>query len=323
MNNITSFDFGAGNFKRYSAQGGVVIPSQVAAAVGESLGAVAGLRASARPKRVSINGYRFYVGSGAHDWGRPIENLDDARFVSGSPELRALVYAAWPETETPQQVIVGLPQSALEDATVGETSTGLKGWLTGAHVWHDDDRETGDRERAGIVSRVTISSQAAGALFDYLLDDDGHFIPARKAYFSDEIGIMSIGMNTLEFLTVRGGKTVNRFTASETAGVRRLLSLVDPQSLYSRGELDGMLRAGQLPAVKTATPIWASEIAGHVERIWEKRHRRFAAIVVVGGGALLLREELLKAFNGKAFIPDDPVIAVARGLYKLAVMKSR
>lgn len=318
MNNITSFDFGAGNFKRYSAQGGVVIPSQVAAAVGESLGAVAGLRASARPKKVSINGYRFYVGPGAHDWGRPIENLDDARFVSGSPELRALMYAAWPETETPQQVIVGLPQSALEDATVGETSTGLKGWLNGEHAWSDDDRE-----RAGMVSRVTISSQAAGALFDYLLDDDGRFVPSRKAHFADEIGILSIGMNTLEFLTVRGGKTVNRFTASETAGVRRLLSLVDPQGLYSRGELDGMLRAGQLPAVKGATPIWASEIAGHVERIWEKRHRRFAAIVIVGGGALLLREEMLRWFNGKAFIPDDPVIAVARGLYKLAVMKSR
>jgi hypothetical protein len=317
MNNITSFDFGAGNLKRYSADGGVVIPSQVAAAVGETLGAVAGLRTSSRPKRISINGYRFYVGNGAHDWGRPIENLDDARFVSGSPELRALVYAVWP-AETPQQVIVGLPQSALEDATVGETSSGLKGWLSGVHEWSDDDRE-----RNGTVSRVTISSQAAGALFDYLLDDGGAFIQSRKSHFSDEIGIMSVGMNTLEFLTVRGGKTVNRFTASETAGVRRLLTLIDPQGLYSRGELDTMLRAGQLPAVKGATPIWTSEIAGHVERIWEKRHRRFAAIVVVGGGALLLREELLRMFNGKAFIPDDPVIAVARGLYKLAVMKSR
>ena len=44
MNNITSFDFGAGNFKRYSADGGIVIPSQVAAAIYADRGKHAGGR---------------------------------------------------------------------------------------------------------------------------------------------------------------------------------------------------------------------------------------------------------------------------------------
>ena len=316
--NITALDFGAGNFKRFCEQGGLTLPSQVAAAAGETMGTVAGLRAASRPGLITINGYRFYVGAGAHDWGRPVENLDDSRFVSGSPELRALVYAALPQMETEQHLIVGLPQSALLNDALGNTSAGLKGWLQGAHVWGCDGAE-----HAARVGKVTVTSQAAGALFDYLLDDDCKFVPARKAHFNDEIGIVSVGMNTLEFLTVRGGKTVNRFTTSVTAGVRRLLELVDPQGLYSRGELDMLLREGKLAKIKAATPIWASEIAGHVERVWEKRHRRFAAVVVVGGGALLLRDELLGLFNGKSFIPDNPVLAVARGLYKLAVMKSK
>jgi hypothetical protein len=43
---------------------------------------------------------------------------------------------------------------------------------------------------------------------------------------------------------------------------------------------------------------------------------------VVGGGSILLREALLKRFNGKAAIPDDPVMATARGLYKYARLKT-
>jgi hypothetical protein len=39
----------------------------------------------------------------------------------------------------------------------------------------------------------------------------------------------------------------------------------------------------------------------------------------VGGGTILLKNSLPYRFNGKAYIPDDPILSVARGLYKLTI----
>jgi hypothetical protein len=72
--------------------------------------------------------------------------------------------------------------------------------------------------------------------------------------------------------------------------------------------------------VTTALPIWASEVMGLLERRWGAKHRRFAAVILVGGGVKLLRQQLALRFGGKAYIPDDPVLATARGLYKFAVL---
>lgn len=37
----------------------------------------------------------------------------------------------------------------------------------------------------------------------------------------------------------------------------------------------------------------------------------------MGGGVVLLRSQLSGYFRGKSHIPDEPVLAVAQGLYKL------
>jgi len=314
---IQALDFGAGNYKRFGADGAQVMPSQVASVLGESLGRSAGLKTRKAPTCIGLNGSRFYVGVGAHDWGRPIENLADERFVAGAPELRALVYATLPSTDEALHVIVGLPQSALADGQARDTADAVRGWITGAHEWTVDGEA-----RTATVAQVTVASQAAGALFDYLLDDDGVFLPARKAHFKEELGVVSVGMSTLELLVVRNGAPVERFTASLTAGVRRVLDLVDPQGLYSRGELDEALRANRLDVSK-ALPVWGSEVSGHIENAWGKAFRRFAAVLLVGGGALLLQPTLLGLFNGRSVLMPDPIISVARGLYKLAVMKSK
>jgi hypothetical protein len=313
---IQALDFGAGNFKRVGADGAHVLPSQMATVLGESLGRSAGLKTRKPPVCIGLNGSRFYVGAGAHDWGRPIENLADERFIAGAPELRALVYATLPAAQS-IHAIVGLPQSALADGQARDTANAVKGWLMGVHEWTVDGEP-----RAATVDQVTVASQAAGALFDYLLDDAGVFLPARKAHFKEELGVVSVGMSTLELLVVRNGAPVERFTSSLTAGVRRVLDLVDPQGLYSRGELDEALRANRLDVSK-ALPVWSSEVVGHIENAWGKAFRRFAAVLTVGGGALLLQPTLLALFNGRSVLLPEPVISVARGLYKLAVMKSR
>jgi hypothetical protein len=128
-------------------------------------------------------------------------------------------------------------------------------------------------------------------------------------------------MNTVDLLVVNAGAPVERFTSGANVGVRRLLELANRDGLYSLAEMDEQLRSGALD-ISNERPIWAREVLGQIEKTWETHFKRFATIVVVGGGSVLLHDELLRRFGGKAVIPDEPVIATARGLYKYAVMKA-
>jgi hypothetical protein len=277
---------------------------------------------------VRTAGGAFYLGLGAHDWGRPVENMDHERFT-GTPEMRALIYGAlsqyldmveakarFPDLNLSLNLTVGLPIEALtgEEEAVKATAAAVRRWTEGAHTWEADSRAD-----AVTVQSVTVTLQPAGALYDYLLDEAGAFIPARKAHFGAEIGVISIGMNTLEVLLTRAGKIVPGETHGARLGVRRLLELCNPGELYTLGELDSQLRLGKLD-VTTALPIWASEVTGLLERRWGAKHRRFAAVILVGGGVKLLRQQLALRFGGKGYIPDDPVLATAAGLYKFTLL---
>jgi hypothetical protein len=223
-----------------------------------------------------------------------------------------------PLTE-PLEVTVGLPLEALtgSDEETQVTGSSVRRWLIGEHVWSADNQPY-----RVVVGEVKVSSQPAGALFDFLLDEAGSFIPARKLLFGKEIGVISVGLSTVELLAVRNGAPINRFTMGQTSGVRRLLELAAPDGVYTIGELDTLLRTGKLD-ISLALPIWAREVTGLIERRWGRDVRRFTVVVVVGGGALLLREVLLARFGGKAYVPDDPVLATARGLFKMTRMQTR
>jgi hypothetical protein len=317
---VIGIDPGAGAIKLYGPAGGVQVPAILAVDEGHTLARMVGLAQRKPPLRIRTDNGSFFVGSGAHEWGRPLsEDLDHDRFT-GSPELRAMLAAGftgyaqtYESLADPLAVYLGLPLEALSEEA-GAVADGVRRWLVGAHAWQADARPL-----SVTVETVKITSQAAGALFDYLLDDTGAFIPARKAHFDKEIGVISVGMNTVELLVTRSGAPQDRFTAGRTAGVRRLLDLVNPGGLYSLGELDTQLRAGKLDTA-AALPVWEREVISFVERRWGNAYKRFAAVIVVGGGALLLRSSLLARFNAKAYMPDDPVLSTARGLYKLAAM---
>ena len=317
---VIGIDPGAGAIKLYGPAGGVQVPAILAVDEGHTLARMVGLAQRKPPLRIRTDNGSFFVGSGAHEWGRPLsEDLDHDRFT-GSPELRAMLAAGftgyaqtYESLADPLAVYLGLPLEALSEEA-GAVADGVRRWLVGAHAWQADARPL-----SVTIETVKITSQAAGALFDYLLDDTGTFIPARKAHFDKEIGVISVGMNTVELLVTRSGAPQDRFTAGRTAGVRRLLDLVNPGGLYSLGELDTQLRAGKLDTA-AALPVWEREVISFVERRWGNAYKRFAAVIVVGGGALLLRSSLLARFNAKAYMPDDPVLSTARGLYKLAAM---
>jgi len=313
-------DHGAGNLKVKGALGHIIEPTRAATVNGERLGRSTGLRRASPPLQIASEGWQFYVGENAHDWGRAIENLDDARFATGAPGVKAITYAALTRYMqlksihyiTDVEMWVALPQTALSEDTGDATARGVRAWLEGPHTW------TADGESYNLeIDKVKITTQVAGAMFDYLLTDDGAYIPARTEHFKGEMGIISIGMNTVELLGIKNRTVSQRFTKGETLGVRRLLDLTDPQQLYTRGELDNMLRSGSLD-IGDALPIWAAEVAGMIEKRWGNAWKRFSAVIAVGGGALLLRDMLLTTFNGKAYIPEDPVMSIANGLYKLS-----
>jgi hypothetical protein len=212
---------------------------------------------------------------------------------------------------------IGLPIVTLMGTEAGATQKAVQEFFSGGHCWMADEVA-----RNIAIASVTIASQPVGAMFDYLLTDTGEMTPDRKLLFkSKEIGIVGIGMNTVDLLVVAQGAPVERFTAGENIGVRRLLELTNGNGLYSLAERDDQLRTGTLD-LSTAQPIWEREVLGLIEQKWGALFRRFATIVVVGGGAILLRDALLRRFNGKAVVPDDPIISTARGLYKYALMKA-
>lgn len=316
-------DPGNGAVKIWGPAGGLQLPALVAAdTAGAGALRAAGLGTGKPPLRLRTDAGAFYLGLGAHDWGRPIVNMDHERFT-GTPEMRALVYGALTGylaqaqlTEPTLHLTVGLPVETLtgEDEAVKATVAAVRRWLEGAHAWEADGQA-----HAATVARVTVTVQPAGALYDYLLDAAGAFSPARKAHFNGEIGVVSIGMNTVEILLVRGGKIVPGETHGERLGVRRLLELCNPGELYTLGELDGQLRSGKLDTTQ-ALPLWGSEITGLLERRWGAKYRRFAAVILVGGGAQLLRTALLLRFAGKGVLQDEPVLATARGLYKFTLL---
>jgi hypothetical protein len=323
MNTTTKLGMDAGNgaYKLAGGGGFLELQSQVAMNGGQKVMSTLGLRKSKAPLQISNDNGSFYVGPFAHDHGRPVENLDVDRF-NGTPEMRALFQGSLTEYQrkygaftSPLSITVGLPNEILTGDSAEKNVDTVKQWMRGTHTWNADGEPFSVE-----VADVKVASQVTGGLFDYLLDAEGRFIPDRKGAFSGEVGTISIGFGTVELMVVRNRTPVQRFTTGATSGVRRLLEIVNGQRLYSLGELDMQLRAGQLD-VSAALPIWEREVMGVIEKQWGSAWKRFAVVLLMGGGSILLKDTLPYRFNGKAHVPDHPVIAIARGLYKLSLFQ--
>jgi len=314
-------DLGMGANKLFGAPGGLQVLSQVATNGTQHLMNTLGLRHRQRPLEITTEHGSFYIGEGSPDYGRPVENLNFDR-LTGAPEMSALLYGSLTRYQQqygiinqPVIMMVGLPLQMLSGDTAKESANQVRQWLKGIHTWQADGQE----QRIEIAE-VKLTPQPVGALFDYVLDDFGKFIPERASLLKEEVGILSVGFNTLELLVVRDRAPVERFTVGQTVGVRRLLELLNTQGTYSLGELDTALRAGRLD-VSAVLPVWAREVNGEIEKRWGTALKRFARVIIVGGGALLLKDALTRQFNGKTVLSDEPVLSIARGLYKLLLMK--
>jgi len=303
--------------------GGLQVVSQVASNGRGHYEGMLGLKSKRRPMEISSDFGSFYVGDGAHEHGRPVENLDFER-LTGAPEMRALLYGSlaqfqkmYGKFDRPLSLMVGLPLQMMMGADAKQYQAGVKGWLKGPHQF------TADGETVNIeIGQVRLTSQPVGALFDYVLDDEGRIQADRSNAMLDEVGVISVGFNTVELLVVKDQGAVERFTAGNTLGVRRLLELLNRDGLWSLGELDEKVRGGRMrDELKQALPIWSREVNGEIERRWGQSYKRFVKVIIVGGGALLLKDMLTAQFGMKAHVPNLPVLSIARGLWKLSVMK--
>jgi len=316
---LLGFDAGMGAIKLYGEHGGLQFQSQVAHNGTQKIVSSMGLARQLAPLHIQSEQGSFYVGPEAHSWGRAVENLNYER-LTGAPEMYALLFGSFTRYiqqhgsfDRPLSIVVGMPQEPLTGSDAQDNISAVKKWMTGKHQWQADGKSYEAQ-----IAEVKITSQPVGALFDYLLTEDGRFISNRKAAFKSEVGIISIGFNTIELLVVQDRKIVQKFAAGTTAGVRRLLDLVNDSSSYTLGELDTLLRSRSLD-IKTALPVWESEVSGVIGQHWGNTWKRFNKILLVGGGAALLKDTLPYKFNGKAFVPDNPVSSISRGLYKLRV----
>lgn len=310
-------DLGMRALKYFDEFGGLEMPSFVSVGGGSTVGKMHGFKTQTA-MQITIDKQSYYVGKHAHDQGRPIENLDYDR-LTNSPEIIALLYGVLTERinqhgnfETPITCIVGMPIETLSGDAAKANVAAVRKWMKGQHTW-----EANEKQHQIEIADVKVTSQPAGALMDFLLDDDGVFITERKGIMKKEVGVVSVGFNTLELMAVRDKTPVQRLTAGATVGVRRLLELLNQDGHYSLGELDASLRSGGLDLTE-AMPIWQREVTGSIERKWGQQWRRFERIIVVGGGAVLLGNSFVNRFNGKAYVPDQPVLSIARGLYKQA-----
>ena len=139
-------DAGNGAFKIQGPQGGLETLSQVATNGTQRVISTLGLRKQRPPLHVQNGHGSFYIGAGAHDYGRPVENLDVERF-NGTPEMVALFHGAithymnqYGVFEEPLSLIIGLPQEVLTSEAADETKDTVRRWLRGQHRWSADGK---------------------------------------------------------------------------------------------------------------------------------------------------------------------------------------
>ncbi len=209
-------DMGMGANKLFGASGGLQVLSQVATSSGKRLGNTVGLRQRARPLEIKTEHGAFYIGEGAHDYGRPVENLDFDRLI-GAPEMRALLYGSLTRYQQqygpialPIVMMVGLPLQMMSGDLAKEYANQARNWLKGMHTWQADGQEQGVE-----IVEVKLTPQPVGALFDYMLDESGNFIQERASLLKQEIGIVSVGFNTVELLVVHNRAPVENLVVAQ------------------------------------------------------------------------------------------------------------
>lgn len=322
-------DLGQSGLKLVGGEGHVNFPSQAALLTNSAETSLSGGRRRVRPIVVKNETFgEMYVGPHAHRWGVPVENFDFNRLAGVTSEMRAIFYGALTDYQRrfgaftePLKLYVGLPMQMLGNDERGKKyERQVKGWIGGEHHWVADGKEC-----SATIESVTLLPQSLGAVVDYAFDKTGAAVSdERNKALTKENATLWIGSNTVEAQVTMRDEDTKRFNGGSAIGVRWLKSQMDPNNLYSFGEFDDLLRANDLPDwmdMRKHLEAWSTQIFGFTNDKWGQAYQRFHRIFVGGGGSLLLRDHLLRQFNGKIVFADDPIMSIAQGLYKAAIVR--
>lgn len=353
-----AYDCGQGNGKMVGPHGWAILESYAARKNKETvIGGIDGLKSQRARMTIKLpNGRAFYVGRNAHAAGEPVEALDFDRY-NGVPEQRALFYGLLTEYMNKHDCLldrirltIGVPLEVLTGQRSSVNVQTITDWLEGEHEWQADNQKY-----QVTVTEALVKSQATGALFNYMYDENGHIIRDHKStlvapkkgggYQFVPIGILSFGFLTMEAMAVQYQRDEegnlelvkqDRFTASKPVGMHRLLEIARPGESYTLAELDQQFRDGTLETHE-AMEIYRRDVSKALIEAWGRRGwKRFGVIILVGGGSIELGKWLLNRFEGKAFLPTatietkeiytdargndiTPILSIALGLYRQAL----
>ena len=334
---IVGYDPGFGNSKAALINGSVKtahLPSIVGVGnteVGLLDASLGNSRRRNLPDSTSFDGVSYLVGENVAQYAQPVERMDFQRLSDG-PELRALFYTTMhhllDDTKNEDvRVMVGLPVEIMQDRKLAKsTRRALRKWMVGTHSY-----SVNGQKNDLTITRVEVMPQPAGSYFCWGMNEQGKWSKGVET-LRDMIAVCDIGFNTSDLFVLESGQIVARYTAGQTAGIRRAAEQIiriikkDSGVTLSLHEADAFLHQTNptlstadgvidlAPIVDQARKSVAASVLQFTERQWGNA-RRFRHVLFTGGGSQVLSDFLGRAYP-HGYVLSNAVVANATGLAK-------
>jgi len=269
---------------------------------------------------VTLEEKTYFVGNLALHQGRFAHGTLD-RIRTQTREYHLLFLTAlsllvqFPDEEL--SVVTGLPVDDYEDRDM------IEGTLSGRFQITVAEREVSLR-----IRNLTVIPQPCGAFMDLLFNDIKGDI--NEEYAQGLIGIIDIGFKTTDFVLVRSGEYIQKFSGSLKHGMSTIYqAAISKFSASYRGNWDlrsveeavsegAICRLGERRAVNYSVLDHdfrglAEEITSWIRQRWSDQ--KLDRILCAGGGSLLIKPYLAPTFPNMVFM-DDPQKSNVRGFYK-------
>lgn len=320
---IRSIDVGYGNTKYTVNTNGKVVCKTFPSITPrkELIEMSGGILAKRDTKVVTVNNAEYEVGPEAYDAKGSEENrvLHD-RYIY-SDQYKALVFGAlsYMGETVIDKLIVGLP--------VGSESTksdDLKEMLTGTHILSDGNKVQ--------VKSVSVLAQPLGGFMNYAFTNNVY-----GEMRTEKTLIVDPGFLTVDFLTTKGVKAVERQSGVYPGGMSKILSAISKsisKDINKRYEdlhaIDEALSSGKLkiygknyditPHIKASASV-VDEAVGYMANVVGSG-MDVDNIMVVGGGGKVFYDSIKKHYpNHDVILVDDGIFSNVLG-YQIAGEKT-
>lgn len=285
---------------------------------------------------------------------------DDCQFMPSAYNVEGLEYTWHPEMGTPEPttsikyqtskynralIHEALRQAGFGGKTVDVVTTLPVGQffktkpVNTALIEKKKENVTGEIQSPGNYELATIdecfvSPEAIPAWNDIRMNDDGSVKKEFKGI--RRVLLVDIGGYTTD-LTILTPTGLEEFKSIPKAGVFHLRENLkerlhtDPEinvGSFSEGQIDRVLATKTFldvdvsGHVENAKQFLVSEIVGKMEAL-EDEPEKLDYIIYAGGGSALIGELMSKEYGGRPLFPEEPDLAIARGIYKSNMKQKR